>query len=199
MQTYIPHIATVIQEGNIALASGTPLIRGAKHINLESMMVSNPRSVRLLSCPLLALYPSMTLGERLIDDPQDALSHYRWVLQQNCIYTDYFNATLCHSGYAQLPECLERVQFAYENGSARARSEAGEMCDKALRIPVAGRSQENVELHVRSFRFRPPNIDATISRCLTVRRDAPGLCTASRMDRHLPQQPLHKTQARRAF
>lgn len=44
-QTYIPHIATVIHEENLALASGkgNP---GAIHIKLESMMVSNPYSVR---------------------------------------------------------------------------------------------------------------------------------------------------------
>ncbi len=43
-QTYLPHIATVIQEGNAKVASGkTPL--SVKHINLESIMVSNPLSV----------------------------------------------------------------------------------------------------------------------------------------------------------
>lgn len=46
MQMYIPHIATVIHNENLALASGKGK-PGAVHINLESMMVSNPLSVRI--------------------------------------------------------------------------------------------------------------------------------------------------------
>jgi hypothetical protein len=44
---YIPHIATVINEQNTALAAGKGL-PGAIHLNLESMMVSNPISVSRL-------------------------------------------------------------------------------------------------------------------------------------------------------
>lgn len=40
-QTYIPHIATVIHEHNLGLAS-----RKVARINLTAMMVSNPISVR---------------------------------------------------------------------------------------------------------------------------------------------------------
>lgn len=48
-QVYVPHIATVIHEQNAAVAAGAG-IAGAKHINLESMMVSNPMSVRAPLC-----------------------------------------------------------------------------------------------------------------------------------------------------
>ncbi len=41
---YVPHIATVIYEQNLALAAGKGQ-SGAVHINLESMMVNNPISV----------------------------------------------------------------------------------------------------------------------------------------------------------
>jgi carboxypeptidase C (cathepsin A) len=41
---YVPHIATVIYEQNTALAAGKGQ-PGAIHINLESLMVSNPISV----------------------------------------------------------------------------------------------------------------------------------------------------------
>ena len=56
IKTYIPHIATVIHEQNTALAQSmvsrgklatSPLlVPGAQHINLESLMISNPYSVR---------------------------------------------------------------------------------------------------------------------------------------------------------
>lgn len=42
--TYVPHIATVIHEQNQALASGKGQ-PGAVHINLESLIISNPFSV----------------------------------------------------------------------------------------------------------------------------------------------------------
>ena len=41
---YVPNIATVIQEGNRAVASGKGQ-PGAKKLNLESLMVHNPISV----------------------------------------------------------------------------------------------------------------------------------------------------------
>jgi carboxypeptidase C (cathepsin A) len=44
--TYVPHIATMIHEQNLALAAGKGH-PGAVHINLESMMISNPMSVSL--------------------------------------------------------------------------------------------------------------------------------------------------------
>ncbi|KAJ3552169.1 hypothetical protein NM688_g4293 [Phlebia brevispora] len=108
--TYIPHIATVIHDQNILVRNmvdiaqdydgralslyrlvpdrngGLPL-QGARHVNLESMMVSNPYS--------------------------DILHHYRWALVQRC-QTGLFNASLCAQFNAALPACLEAIQVAYE-------------------------------------------------------------------------------------
>lgn len=86
--TYVPHIATVIQEQNRALAHGKGQ-PGAIHINLESLMISNPYS--------------------------DTLSHFRWMLQQRCYNNDLYNSTTCAELYQILPSCLEEIQLAYEN------------------------------------------------------------------------------------
>lgn len=48
--TYVPHIATVIHERNLALAAGKGQ-PGAVHVNLESLMVSNPMSVSIEFIP----------------------------------------------------------------------------------------------------------------------------------------------------
>ncbi|KAF7364768.1 SET domain-containing protein [Mycena venus] len=67
--TYVPHIATVIHEQNIALAAGKGQ-PGVVHINLETMMVSNPLS--------------------------DATSHFGWLLQTRCYdVPDMYNASTC--------------------------------------------------------------------------------------------------------
>ncbi|KAJ6587804.1 Alpha/Beta hydrolase protein [Mycena sp. CBHHK59/15] len=65
---YVPHIATVIHEENAALAAGNGQ-RGAVHINIESMMVSNPIF--------------------------DATSHFTWLLQTRCYNADMYNASTC--------------------------------------------------------------------------------------------------------
>ncbi|KIP10769.1 hypothetical protein PHLGIDRAFT_115123 [Phlebiopsis gigantea 11061_1 CR5-6] len=116
---YIPHIATVIHEVNIALArgGGTP---GATHLNLEAMMVSNPMT--------------------------DMLSHYRWMLQQRCYYTDLYNTTTCDAAYEGLPFCLEAVQAAYMHNTVENRVHAVHVCwTSGLEVRVPGRSTEDVE------------------------------------------------------
>ncbi|KAJ7626192.1 alpha/beta-hydrolase [Roridomyces roridus] len=80
---YIPHIATVIHEQNLALRAG------AVHINLESMMVSNPVS--------------------------DAASYYRWMLQTRCYdVPDMYNASTCAELFEVLPRCLDSIQLAMQ-------------------------------------------------------------------------------------
>ena len=137
-QIYIPHIATVIHEQNTLLAKGAGT-RGAPHLALESMMVSNPMSVR----PPLPLLPPCT------DTAQDFLSHNRWALQQRCVYTVFYNASTCTQAYAELPACLEAVQLAYESGERAARVHALDLCEGS-QVPVPGRSYENVEFRVRA-------------------------------------------------
>ncbi|KAJ7668131.1 alpha/beta-hydrolase [Mycena rosella] len=84
---YIPHIATVIHEQNIALTAGKGK-PGAVPINLESMMVSNPIS--------------------------DATSHFTWLLQMRCYNADMYNATTCAELFKVLPACLDSIQFAQQ-------------------------------------------------------------------------------------
>ncbi|KAF8215058.1 alpha/beta-hydrolase [Mycena galopus ATCC 62051] len=85
---YIPHIATVIHEQNIALAAGKGQ-PGAIHLSLESMMVSNPIS--------------------------DAMSHYEWILQTRCYnVADMYNSSTCDEMFQILPTCLESIRFAQQ-------------------------------------------------------------------------------------
>ncbi|KAF7348186.1 SET domain-containing protein [Mycena sanguinolenta] len=84
---YVPHIATVTHEQNIALAKGKGQ-PGAIHINLESMMVSNPIS--------------------------DAKSHFTWLLQTRCYNVEMYNASTCDEMFKILPTCLESIQFAQQ-------------------------------------------------------------------------------------
>ncbi|EJU03037.1 alpha/beta-hydrolase [Dacryopinax primogenitus] len=98
---YVPHIAHVIHEENkkVAAGRGQP---GAKHINLDSLMISNPLS--------------------------DFEMHYRWLLQQRCYYTSIYNATQCAEFYEQLPGCLDAISYALSNSTAANRNQAEVTC-----------------------------------------------------------------------
>ncbi|KAF7348179.1 SET domain-containing protein [Mycena sanguinolenta] len=102
---YVPHIATVIHEQNIALAKGKGQL-GAIHINLESMMVSNPAS--------------------------DATSHYTWLLQTRCYNVEMYNASTCDEMFKILPTCLESIQFAQQTSgwSVERHVAAQNICHK---------------------------------------------------------------------
>ncbi|KAI0343369.1 alpha/beta-hydrolase [Trametopsis cervina] len=118
--TYIPHIATVIHKGNLAIAS-VPGHATAHRINLESMMLSNPHT--------------------------DALSHYTWTLQQRCKYTDLYNSTVCDSLYERLPFCLDAIQLVYEDPSILDhRVRANTICQTTQLQKLEGRSYDNVNL-----------------------------------------------------
>ncbi|EKM53860.1 uncharacterized protein PHACADRAFT_184904 [Phanerochaete carnosa HHB-10118-sp] len=117
---YVPHIATVIHEQNAALAAGRG-VPGAIHINLESIMISNPLS--------------------------DWLSHHRWALHQRCFLTDLYNTSTCHASFRKLPACLEASQMAYMDDTIEHRLIATDACDSIYPEIVEGRAYENVELH----------------------------------------------------
>ncbi|KAF8202766.1 Alpha/Beta hydrolase protein [Mycena galopus ATCC 62051] len=102
--TYVPHIATVIHEQNLALAAGKGH-RGAVHINLESIMISNPLS--------------------------DATSHFSWFLQTACHgRVSMYNASTCAEMYQILPRCLDSIRFAQQvpGWSVERRAAAHETC-----------------------------------------------------------------------
>ncbi|KAJ7181596.1 alpha/beta-hydrolase [Mycena crocata] len=102
---YVPHMATVIHEQNVALAHGKGQ-PGAIHINLESMMVSNPIS--------------------------DATSHFTWLLQQRCNNVpDMYNASTCRDLFEILPTCLDSIQLAQQGPewSVERRVAAQNTCD----------------------------------------------------------------------
>ncbi|KAI0090536.1 Alpha/Beta hydrolase protein [Irpex rosettiformis] len=118
--TYIPHIATVIHESNVAIASGIAPYK-ARRINLESMMLSNPHT--------------------------DALSHYTWTLHHRCTLTDLYNATVCSTFYARLPFCLDAIRLVYEDSSVKeGRVEANRVCQETQLQKLEGRAYENVNI-----------------------------------------------------
>ncbi|KZO96865.1 alpha/beta-hydrolase [Calocera viscosa TUFC12733] len=98
---YVPHIGHVIHEENkkVATGHGQP---GAKHINLDSLMISNPWS--------------------------DAEMHMRWLLQQRCFYTSLYNSTQCAEFYELLPGCLDAVSYGLSNSTASNREQALDTC-----------------------------------------------------------------------
>ncbi|GJE90245.1 serine carboxypeptidase-like protein [Phanerochaete sordida] len=116
---YIPHIATVIHEQNIALTLGRGK-PGAARLNLDALMVSNPMS--------------------------DLLSHKRWALQQRCYNTDFYNALTCTEAFARLPACLEAVQMAYMHDTRALRGHAMDACENVYPDRIPGRSLENVNV-----------------------------------------------------
>lgn len=134
---YVPHIATVIHENNLA-GTGRP-------IRLESLMLSNPMSVRPPS-PLLL--PALT---RM----QDIRSWYTWHLQHACYNTDLYNATQCAAYFQVLPTCLEMVEFAYAEPSAENKRGAVAFCNAQLMAgDTHGRTIDNVNHKVRAYRPR---------------------------------------------
>ncbi|KAF8494769.1 Alpha/Beta hydrolase protein [Gautieria morchelliformis] len=100
---YAPNIASVIHEENKAIEKGNGK-PGAVHINLESIMLSNP-----------------------ISDP---LSYFRWLLHYRCVLHQVYNSTTCHELYKILPVCLESTQLAFEIPTVENRVAAEEVCWK---------------------------------------------------------------------
>ena len=81
----------VTHEQNTLRAKGAGM-HGAPHLALESMMVSNPMLVRSV--------PDLRSLSRTYNTAQDFLSHKCWVLQQRCIYMDFYNASMYTAAYA---------------------------------------------------------------------------------------------------
>ncbi|KZV74989.1 alpha/beta-hydrolase [Peniophora sp. CONT] len=100
---WVPHIATVIQEQNKAIARGEG-IPGAIPINLESLALSNPASS-----------PKAWFG---------------WMLYYMCELHDVYNATTCASLYPLLPQCLDKLDYALDEATstAESRNDALEFC-----------------------------------------------------------------------
>lgn len=98
---YIPHIATVIHEQNIAIANGHGTA-GAKPLNFEAMMVSNPLSVRSFH-PLFGLRyshrSSSISGSAFLLPlvPSAALLLHR-LLQLHCVYLIVREAAVLSGG-----------------------------------------------------------------------------------------------------
>ncbi|KAJ6525669.1 Alpha/Beta hydrolase protein [Mycena capillaripes] len=84
---YAPNVATVIQEQN-ALVAASPSTSGV-HLNLESLMISNPNS--------------------------DPMAHYRWLLYFHCELHSVYDADTCAAMYAKLPECLDLIEISLQN------------------------------------------------------------------------------------
>ncbi|KAI0313693.1 Alpha/Beta hydrolase protein [Amylostereum chailletii] len=98
---FVPNIATVIHEQNRAIQRGEGM-PGAQHINLDSMMLSNPFA--------------------------DPMSHYLWLLHYRCEISKVHDATTCGELYALLPSCLESIDLAYTVPSLPNRVAAADLC-----------------------------------------------------------------------
>ncbi|KAJ7249120.1 Alpha/Beta hydrolase protein [Mycena haematopus] len=124
--TYVPHIATVIHEQNLALAAGKGH-PGAVHINLESIMISNPLS--------------------------DATSHFTWFLQTACYGSvEMYNASTCTEMYQRLPSCLDSIRFAEQapGWSVERRAAAQDLCWPLRAGDTHGTIGEDVRKKVNS-------------------------------------------------
>ncbi|KAI0061082.1 alpha/beta-hydrolase [Artomyces pyxidatus] len=102
---YVPNIAAVIHEQNILLAQGKGQ-PGAVHIDLESVILSNPLS--------------------------DPITHFQWLLQYRCVETSVYNATTCAEMYAVLPACLETLQLAHDYPSTENNKKAFDLCFETM-------------------------------------------------------------------
>ncbi|KAJ6597106.1 alpha/beta-hydrolase [Mycena vulgaris] len=103
---FIPNIATVIQEKNVALAAEKTSSNGI-HINLESLLISNP-----------------------ISDP---MAHYRWLLYFYCELHSVYDAATCATMYAELPACLDLIELSlqdpgFSDSANSARRAARQAC-----------------------------------------------------------------------
>ncbi|KAH8107624.1 alpha/beta-hydrolase, partial [Cristinia sonorae] len=118
---YTPHIATYIHKNNLAITAGKGE-PGAMHINLEALMVSNPIS--------------------------DSLSHYRWLSHGRCYNPIFnlYNETTCEVVHANLPACLDAVQYALDFPSAEERVKAIRKCREGHPEDLNGRMLENVKI-----------------------------------------------------
>ncbi|KAJ7606572.1 alpha/beta-hydrolase [Mycena polygramma] len=117
---YVPHIATVIHEQNVALAAGKGQA-GAVHLNLESMMISNPIS--------------------------DATSHFTWLLQTRCYNVpDMYNTSTCAEMFRILPTCLDSIQFAQQapEWSVERHVAAQDICQRLEEGDAHGTVREDV-------------------------------------------------------
>ncbi|KAJ7444887.1 alpha/beta-hydrolase [Mycena latifolia] len=101
---YIPNIATVIQEKNRGIGSDKTF--PGVHINLESLMISNPSS--------------------------DPMSRYRWLLYFYCELHSVYDAATCAAMYAKLPECLDLIELSLQDtGFSESANSARRVAQKA--------------------------------------------------------------------
>ncbi|KAJ7845181.1 alpha/beta-hydrolase [Mycena leptocephala] len=118
--TYVPHIATVIHDQNLALAAGKGH-PSAVHINLESLMISNPMS--------------------------DATSHFTWFLKAVCHGSvAMYNASTCAEKFQSLPKCLDSIRLAEQGPvwNVERRSAAHNICWALRDGDTHGTSGEDV-------------------------------------------------------
>ncbi|KZV74021.1 alpha/beta-hydrolase [Peniophora sp. CONT] len=118
--TFVPNIATVLQEENKAIASGEGRL-GGSHINLDALLVSNPWT--------------------------DPMAFFRWVLYYRCELHSLYNATTCAELYSKLPECLDTISMAFQDSTVHNRRLADETCSR-LQVPGQnGTLAENINRH----------------------------------------------------
>ncbi|KAF9006048.1 Alpha/Beta hydrolase protein [Cyathus striatus] len=125
---YMPNIATVIHEQNLAISNGQGY-PNAKHINLESIMISNP-----LTSPA---------------------SHFGWILQYRCAEKHVYNETACTELHAKQPSCLEKIQLAYEIPTVKNRAAAFDFCVNFLDADTNGTVLEDCEDPSDAFKCHP--------------------------------------------
>ncbi|KAJ6504753.1 Alpha/Beta hydrolase protein, partial [Mycena vitilis] len=129
---YVPHIATVIHEQNIALTAGKGK-GGSVHFNFESMMISNPIS--------------------------DATSHFTWLLQTRCYNADIYNTSTCAGMFKLLPTCLDSIQLAQQapEWSMERRVAAQGICQPLMEGDAHGTVLEDIRKKAKPLGSLPPS------------------------------------------
>ncbi|KAG8841706.1 hypothetical protein FRB96_007149 [Tulasnella sp. 330] len=118
---YVPHIANMINQQNklVALGRGRD---GARHLNLESIMISNPIS--------------------------NFMSYTMWMPEMFCVQYQIWNATQCDLAYRKLPACLQKIQLAFDQPTDANREAAFQCGDEGvgggILVDLHGVMRENI-------------------------------------------------------
>ncbi|KAG8871406.1 hypothetical protein FRB98_000802 [Tulasnella sp. 332] len=117
---YVTHVAHTINEHNklVALGKGRP---GARHLNLESVIISHPLS--------------------------NFMSHTLWKPEMFCVQRRVWNITQCELAYRRLPACLQKIQLAFDqptDANRQAAFECGNEGDYGILGDLHGTVRENI-------------------------------------------------------
>ncbi|KAK7050639.1 Alpha/Beta hydrolase protein [Favolaschia claudopus] len=115
---YVPNIATVIHEQNIALATTPSRSHNNVHINLDALILSNPAT--------------------------NPMAHWTWLLHYRCVEHKLYNSTDCTRLYVKLPSCQESLDMAFTVPTRENRVAALELCSQLNMGDMQGVNTEDI-------------------------------------------------------